>query len=533
MKTLICATVLFFVAAGSSRAQADKKPKHVGGRVAVVNIGLVFQHYPKAREFKDDLHALKKQWLAAREKQWRHEKDGNDPLKNPAEESSQDVSQPKVIGLWKDTQEAIKTVAAANDIDIVLGYSDTTPKLERGLFGDVNRNLQAMDIGGTVPLAIGGNADITDAVIDLLKKRPFDKGTKLGTDRVAIVNIGQVFNQYNRPQYMRTDLEKSLGPYKREAKQLTDNIKTWEQEISFGNIENDAKKRNQANIAKAKQRLEEMGVEIARKFGKLQEENLVELFRSVQAGIKAHANRHDIDLVLGYGDVLEKDLLTQFPNVNRKMQAMDSGAAVPFALRPQGDISGAVVTILNDPKAVPRVKRDQFTARVTAVEIGHVFANYVRAQQFKKEIDDIVAPWKEEASKVKVEIKAWETALNNRDFAAASKEEYEKKIAAGKKRLAEIPNEISRAAGKKHEDNLVTLFRDVQTGTQAVADDCGIEFVFAHGEPQEKDAVDAFPNINRKLKAMDEGNLVALYVARRSQLCAPVTETLNALATRP
>ena len=76
---------------------------------------------------------------------------------------------------------------------------------------------------------------------------------------------------------------------------------------------------------------------------------MLTLWKDVQEGIKNYATQHGIDLVLGYGEPLAKEMLTQYPNLNRKMQAMDHGSAVPLFVAPGADISKAVLESLNRP----------------------------------------------------------------------------------------------------------------------------------------------------------------------------------------
>ena len=64
-------------------------------------------------------------------------------------------------------------------------------------------------------------------------------------------------------------------------------------------------------------------------------------------GIEAVAKAYGYQIVLGYGDPMEKDILNQFPNVNRKMQAMDLGSTVPLYIHGSVDISSIVVHNLN------------------------------------------------------------------------------------------------------------------------------------------------------------------------------------------
>ena len=110
------------------------------------------------------------------------------------------------------------------------------------------------------------------------------------------------------------------------------------------------------SIKSHKRTLEDMSAEISRVLGKQQEDNLVTLWKEVNMGIKAVADAYGYQIVLGYGDPMEKELLNAFPNVNRKMQAMDLGSTVPLYIHGSVDISGIVVHNLNawleQPKGV-------------------------------------------------------------------------------------------------------------------------------------------------------------------------------------
>ena len=79
----------------------------------------------------------------------------------------------------------------------------------------------------------------------------------------------------------------------------------------------------------------------------MQEDHLVGLFNDIQSAIKAYATEHKIDLVVGYGEPHDKALNRLFPNINRKMQAMDGGGVVPLFLAPHVDISADLTKLLN------------------------------------------------------------------------------------------------------------------------------------------------------------------------------------------
>jgi Skp family chaperone for outer membrane proteins len=170
---------------------------------------------------------------------------------------------------------------------------------------------------------------------------------QFGTMRVAVVNIGYVFNNYERAQEFKKNLEGQLLPYKQKAKQLNDQIRTCEEALKKPDLPAETAEEFRDEIRDAKRQLEDMAREITKVIGKKQEEKLVTIWKDGQDGVKAVAAQHKIDIVFGYGDPLDKDLLDLFPNVNRKMQAMDAGSTVPLFLTQRADISEEVTRHLN------------------------------------------------------------------------------------------------------------------------------------------------------------------------------------------
>jgi Skp family chaperone for outer membrane proteins len=165
--------------------------------------------------------------------------------------------------------------------------------------------------------------------------------------KVGVVNIGQVFNQYNRAKAFKAELEATLAPHKKRAKELTDHIKACEDFINSGKCTNEQRDQYADAIKKTRRQLEDMSVEIQKSLGTKQEQNLVTLWKEVNLGIKAVAQSQGYSLIIGYGDPMEKELMDAFPNVNRKMQAMDLGGSTPLYMHDSVDISNIVVHNLN------------------------------------------------------------------------------------------------------------------------------------------------------------------------------------------
>lgn len=165
--------------------------------------------------------------------------------------------------------------------------------------------------------------------------------------RIAVVNIGQVFNQYKRAIAIKQDLERTIDPFKTKAKKLTDEIKKWSEDMRDPKFDPKNTETYQNAIRKNQRELEDLDLQVKNLLGKKQEDNLVKLWGEVNMGIKAVADAYGFQIVMGYGDPMDKETLNLFPNVNRKMQAMDLGSTVPLYVHGSVDLSKAVVDTLN------------------------------------------------------------------------------------------------------------------------------------------------------------------------------------------
>jgi hypothetical protein len=153
---------------------------------------------------------------------------------------------------------------------------------------------------------------------------------------------------------MKAELERTLEPFKTKAKKLTDEMKAWSEEMRKPTFPAKDKATYDGAIVKNQRQLEDMDREIKNLLGKTQEENLVTLWKEVNTGIERVAQAYGFQIVLGYGDPMDKETLNLFPNVNRKMQAMDLGSTVPLYVHGSVDLSQAIADTLNSwlPKDV-------------------------------------------------------------------------------------------------------------------------------------------------------------------------------------
>jgi Skp family chaperone for outer membrane proteins len=180
-----------------------------------------------------------------------------------------------------------------------------------------------------------------------------------GGTKVAVINVGHVFNNYVRAKAFKAEIDELLRKPKADATKLIDEMKMYEAETRKPGLDQKQKEQYEARLRNNKRVLEDMDLEMRKLIGKKQEDNLMTLWKEVNIGIEKVSVAYGFQIVLGYGDPMEKDLLNMFPNINRKMQAMDLGSSVPLYMDPNVDISPIVVFNLNkwcerdQPKVTP------------------------------------------------------------------------------------------------------------------------------------------------------------------------------------
>ncbi len=164
--------------------------------------------------------------------------------------------------------------------------------------------------------------------------------------KVAVVNIGKVFQQYSKAQTFKKEMEETLKPYKDAAKAIQAHVVKLTEE---GKAEKDQQRREAYDkaITENRRKLEDMDRDVRKLVGKKQEEQLQVLWRDVNNIVKAYSNTNGIQIVMGYGDPTEAMEIEGIPNIGRKMNALDMGSTVCLYSAPGTDISDGVIATLN------------------------------------------------------------------------------------------------------------------------------------------------------------------------------------------
>lgn len=168
-----------------------------------------------------------------------------------------------------------------------------------------------------------------------------------GTTRVAIINLGYVFQKYERAATIKEEMQSDLKRLGDEAKKHVENVKIWQAALQANDFKDATKEQYEEKLILARRRLEDLDRTARTKYGKVQQSGLVTLWNDVHEAVKTYAAAQGIDLVMAYGEPLGANDAMAFPNIDRKLRGTEQGGAVPFLIGPGVDISDAIVELLN------------------------------------------------------------------------------------------------------------------------------------------------------------------------------------------
>jgi Skp family chaperone for outer membrane proteins len=183
---------------------------------------------------------------------------------------------------------------------------------------------------------------------DQPEKKPAEKKSAAAkAPRVAVVNFGVVFTRYDKAMDLKKGLEAELAPLKEQAEELKTKIEKAMKRAEAKTTTEAVKETLAEQIREHQNALQGLDKKARKEIGKKQEMQLVMLWREIKTAVADVAKSKDLDVVFGYGDPADGDPDSP-QNVNRKMQGMDAGSAVPIYTRPGVDITDEVLRRLND-----------------------------------------------------------------------------------------------------------------------------------------------------------------------------------------
>jgi Skp family chaperone for outer membrane proteins len=161
--------------------------------------------------------------------------------------------------------------------------------------------------------------------------------------------------------------------------------------------------------------------------------------------------------------------------------------------------------------------------RLAVVNIGTVFLNYKKAKEFKSEMEQLMKPYQGRAQMLKAEIqKLTDLSTANQDL--SKKAQLDDALLLAKRKLEDVDREARQKVGKRQEEHLVALYKEVHAAIKEYADEHGIHLVLGYGELPD---IFSFANITRKLSAMDKGAIIPLHFRANLDISMPIVDRLH------
>jgi Skp family chaperone for outer membrane proteins len=165
-------------------------------------------------------------------------------------------------------------------------------------------------------------------------------------------------------------------------------------------------------------------------------------------------------------------------------------------------------------------------SKVAMINIGKVFRHYYKAISFKKETEEILHPYKDKSEQLKKDMTKLQKVAENPNIPGQDKEDAVQKLIEQKRKLEDLEREARRVIGKRNEDQIILLYKDISSAAEKYARANDFYLVLAYGEPLEGDLF-SFANLSRKMQAMDTGSVTPLFIHPTVDISDPVVQVLN------
>jgi Skp family chaperone for outer membrane proteins len=170
--------------------------------------------------------------------------------------------------------------------------------------------------------------------------------------------------------------------------------------------------------------------------------------------------------------------------------------------------------------------------RIAVINLQYVVKNYNKAKFYQTEVDEASKPFVKRAEDLKGALVQWNNYVTDPKNAAQltdeKKQEAEKNITNIKRQVEDNQKEAQKVLGKKQEQQVVQLYKEISDHVKAYAAANGFHLVLSYFEPSNTVDVFSGANIRRKLEGMSIGATCnPMYAADGMDISGPVVESLN------
>jgi len=175
----------------------------------------------------------------------------------------------------------------------------------------------------------------------------------------------------------------------------------------------------------------------------------------------------------------------------------------------------------------PAAPPAQPTTKIAVINLSYVVKNYQKYINFSNEMKATMQSYETRVKAKKLILETLAKDAPKPDLTPSAREKLEKDIKSAQRDLEDVGNEGKAVIGKKTDEQLVLLYREIQDMAQRYAMARGFEMVLHFNDalassPQEYYSAQ---NVARKMQA---GALMPLYVHPGMDISYQVVQTLNA-----
>ncbi len=165
--------------------------------------------------------------------------------------------------------------------------------------------------------------------------------------------------------------------------------------------------------------------------------------------------------------------------------------------------------------------------RVAVVNVGLVFSKYNKAIFYKTELENTLKPYKKRGEEINEKIKQYGEPLQQGKVTdPALKEQYQKYLLQLKREMEDLDTNARKLIGKKQEDQIIALYKEVVGEVQDFAQKNGFQLVLGYGQKVEGDPY-TIDNITRIMQGMDQGSTTPMFMGLGVDISQAVVESLN------
>ena len=190
-------------------------------------------------------------------------------------------------------------------------------------------------------------------------------------------------------------------------------------------------------------------------------------------------------------------------------------------------VLGGAIYVTSHLMAQPPSAARAPQTKIALCNLSAVIKGYKKYQSFQSEIQNDVKKYQDQDRKIREQIKNCMEWIQKAETPADKKAEYEKYLTGYKHQLEDNTAEGKAVLGKKSDEQMVILYKEVREVAQRYAASQGIELVLHYNDADEKAEPAIFHSPANVARKMQAGACMPLVFAPGMDITAELIRMLN------